>query len=73
MTKDLYEKQRMVQAFFDVDTPDDERQAILQDFGVDYVLYGVGEQALGDYDPSKASYLKPCFTSHQAIVYCVRE
>jgi hypothetical protein len=73
MTKDLYEKQRMVQAFFDADTPDDERQAILQDFGVDYVLYGVGEQALGDYDPSKASYLKACFTSHQAIVYCVRE
>jgi hypothetical protein len=73
MTKDLYEKQRMVQDFFETDSLDSERQAIIREFSVDYVLMGVEERALGDYDPAEAAYLEPCFTSPQATVYCVRE
>lgn len=73
MTKDLYDKQQMVQAFFEQGTPDDERQAIIQEFSVDYVLAGVEERALGDYDPATAAYIERCFTSPQATVYCVQQ
>ena len=73
MTKDLYEKQRMVRDFFDVETLDEERQAILREFSVDYVFRGSTERALGDYDPAEAVYMEPCFTSPRATVYCVQE
>jgi hypothetical protein len=73
MTKDLYEKQRMVQEFFEVKTPDEERRAILREFSVDYVFRGSTERALGDYDPAEAVYMEPCFTSPRATVYCVQE
>jgi uncharacterized membrane protein len=73
MTKGLYEKQRMVRDFFAPDTPDAERRAIIREFSVDYVLVGVEERALGDYNPAEAAYLEPCFTSPQATVYYVRE
>jgi hypothetical protein len=73
MTKGLYEKQGIVQDFFETDTSDDQRQAIIQEFGVDYVFMGVEERVLGDYNPAEAAYLEPCFTSPQATVYCVRE
>ena len=73
MTKDLYEKKQMVWDFFDADTADDRRQAIIREFSVDFILMGVEERASGDYDPGTAVYLEPCFTSPQASVYCVRE
>jgi len=73
MTKDLHEKQDMVASFFDADTADSERRAVLLEFGVDYVLWGTAERALGDLDPSSASYLVPCFTAPMATVYCVQE
>ena len=73
MTKDLYEKQELLQDFFATDTPDDDRQATIQAFSVDYVLVGLEERALGDYNPAAATYLEPCFTSPGADVYCVQE
>jgi hypothetical protein len=73
MTKDVYQKQEIVEGFFNLDTTDDERQAILQAFSVDYVFVGVEERALGDYDPATSIYLEACFTMPQATVYCVRE
>jgi uncharacterized membrane protein len=63
----------MVRDFFEMETPDEERQAIIRDFSVDYVFRGSTERALGDYDPAEAVYLEPCFTSAQATVYCVQE
>ena len=73
MTKDVYQKQEMVEEFFQLDTTDDERQAVLQAFSVDYVLVGVEEQSFGDYDLAATAYLKTCFTRPRATVYCVRE
>jgi hypothetical protein len=73
MTKDLYDKRDMVASFFDVATTDVEREVILSDFSVDYVLWGTAERALGDFDPSSVSYLSPCFTATEATVYCVQE
>jgi len=73
MTKDLYEKQQMVRDFFEMETSDEERQAVLRVFSVDYVFRGSAERALGEYDPAEAVYLEPCFTSARATVYCVQE
>lgn len=73
MTKDVYQKQEMVEDFFQLDTTDDERQAILQAFSVDYIFVGVEEQSFGDYDLAVTAYLKACFTRPRATVYCVRE
>jgi uncharacterized membrane protein len=73
MTKDLYEKQRMVRDFFGMEISDEERQAILREFSVDYVFRGSTERALGDYEPAEAAYLEPCFASPGATVYCVQE
>jgi hypothetical protein len=73
MTKDLYEKQRMVRDFFGMEISDEERQAILREFSVDYVFRGSTERALGDYEPAEAAYLEPCFASPGATVYCVHE
>jgi hypothetical protein len=73
MTKDLYEKQQMVRDFFEMETSDEERQAVVREFSVDYVFRGSAERALGEYDPAEAVYLEPCFTSARATVYCVQE
>jgi hypothetical protein len=73
MTKDLFKKQEMIGDFFKLDTTDDERQAILRAFGVDYVLVGVEERSLGSYDPGASEYLEACFTMSKATVYCVQD
>ena len=71
MTKDVFKKEEIVEAFFRVDTTDDERRGILQTFSVDYVLVGPDERTLGDYDPTTSSFLKACFEAPQATIYCV--
>lgn len=71
MTKDLYEKQALVEAFFTTATPDAERLKVIEDYSVDYVLVGVSEAELGDFDPAQAKFLRPCFSTPKASVYCV--
>ena len=70
-TLDFFGKTEMVNAFFAPDTPETVRQATLNDFGVDYVLYGPAEQALGTFDPAAAAYLTPVFTSATTQVFKV--
>jgi hypothetical protein len=40
-------------------------------FGVDYVLYGPAEQALGQYDPGDSPLFSAVFSSPRVTVYCV--
>ncbi len=70
-TLDFYTKRENVAAFFNDETSDAERQAILREFDVDYVIYSVEERALGAFDPASASYLSEVFTSGETIVYAV--
>ncbi len=65
------EKEVNVTAFFNRDTSDVERQAILRRYGVDYLLYGPAERELGDFDPMRAPYLKPSFSTGGVTVYQV--
>jgi len=50
-------KKAEVARFFDAATSDKERLELLERYGVSYVFYGPYEQALGAFDPAKASYL----------------
>jgi hypothetical protein len=68
-TVDFYTKQSNVTAFFQQETPEDERRAILSQFDVDYVFYGREEKALGDLDPSQLPYLSLAFEASDTIVY----
>jgi len=60
-----------VMRFFDAETPDEERAETVHTFGVDYVLRGPAERALGDYDPAATPWLKRAFSSPQVVVYAV--
>ena len=71
MTADVYNKQEMVQSFFNPSTPDEERRSILQQFDVRYVLYGAGERELGHPSLNAVPYLKEVFSAPGAIVYRV--
>jgi hypothetical protein len=51
------QKQADLSRFFQADTDDEWRQALLQEFGVAYVIFGPVERTLGDWDPFSASYL----------------
>ncbi|MBZ0299072.1 MAG: hypothetical protein K8J31_04995 [Anaerolineae bacterium] len=70
-TVDFYAKADNVDAFFNAATPNDQRQAILQAFGVDYVIYSPEERALGSFDPASAAYLQAVFASGETTVYAV--
>lgn len=70
-TLDYFGKRKMVSDFFQSGTTDDERQQILQQYGVDYVIYSPQEKKLGDYDPSSASYLTETFKQDDVIVFKV--
>lgn len=71
-TVDFYSKRELVDEFFDVDTSDLRRQQILQQYSVDYVLYGPAEQILGDYVPDDSALLSPVFSASGARVYAVK-
>lgn len=70
-TLDFFGKSRMVEQFFAAATPHIERQLILQEYSVDYVLVGPAERSLGDFDPVTAVYLTPVFNSETTQVYKV--
>ena len=72
MTKDLYQKQQIVNMFFDTATSDDFRIQTIKEFSVDYILSSTEERSLGNYDPSQSAFLRTCFTSPLAKIYCVQ-
>src|SRR5690606_6506275 len=65
-------KRANVEAFFDPATSDAQRQAILAEFGADYVLVTPEEQALGAFDPASVPYLESVFSQGDATVYDVK-
>jgi hypothetical protein len=71
MTKDLHLKEELVRRFFQPETNDETRQAILAEYGVDYVFYGFEEKNLGSFDPQTSQLLRQCFTQPSVTVYCV--
>lgn len=70
-TLDFFGKSEMVEQFFTTQTDPTQRQAILQQYSVDYILYGPTEQILGNYDPASAPYLTLVFASETTQIYQV--
>jgi len=68
-TVDFYTKQSNVTAFFQKETPEEERWSILNEFGVDYIFYGREERALGGLDPSQLPYLTLAFEATDTRIY----
>lgn len=74
-TLDYYTKRDNVQAFFDAATAEAERERILRDHRVSYVLFSNLERALpdegGDFDPSTAPYLTEVYANEVVTIYQV--
>jgi len=67
------EKQEAVQRFFTAATDDAWRRELLAQYGIVYLFYGPGEQALGTWDPAGASYLAPVYDQKGYTIYQVKE
>ncbi|MFN2225922.1 MAG: hypothetical protein ACK2UY_06435, partial [Anaerolineae bacterium] len=65
------EKKQAMDRFFDADTDDGWRQALLEEYGVDYVFYGPRERGLGGWDPGGAGYLTPILAQDGYAIYRV--
>ena len=72
-TVDFYDKRDRVARFFNAATSDGERAETLYAFGVDYVLHGLVERELGDYDPATVPWLALVFSAPQVDVYRVKD
>lgn len=70
-TVDFYGKQKQVARFFDAGVDDAERLETLRTFGVDYVLYGPAEQALGQYNPGDSPFFSATFSSPRVTIHRV--
>jgi hypothetical protein len=69
MTMDYNRKVDLVQGFFDGGLDDEERAALLQEYGVRYVFHGPAERALGGYDPAASPLFTPVFRGEEVVVY----
>ncbi len=68
----LEEKRPRVARFYAADTPDAERQALLAEGRIAYVLFGPHERALGIFDPASVDYLEWAYAAGDYAVYAVR-
>jgi len=70
-TLNFHDKFAAVQAFYNEATTDVDRQALLDTYSVDYVLYSPEEAKLGAFDPTTASYLEPVYDEGSVKVFKV--
>jgi hypothetical protein len=67
----LEEKLALVEAFYDEDTADKSRQAMLWEYGVTWVYYGTVERRIGNV-PSPGLYLDLAYDEGGVSIYRVR-
>jgi hypothetical protein len=60
-----------VVGFFDEGTTEEERWAILTEYGVTVVYYGRWERMLGHFEPREATYLREWSRTGETVVYRV--
>lgn len=61
-----------VAQFFNAQTDDRRRQALLAAFNTRYVWFGPRERALGAFEPDTAVYLHPLYTNPSITIYQVK-
>jgi hypothetical protein len=60
-----------VRAFYQAETADEVRISLLEEFGVDYVLWGPDERDYGNWDPNSVRYLALVFEADRYAVFRV--
>jgi hypothetical protein len=63
------DKEYRVARFYGVQVGDEERRALLAEWGAAYVFYGPHERALGEFDPGAATWLRLAFRSGEVELY----
>ncbi len=71
-TLDFYGKRDTVAAFYSSAMTDAEREALIRQYGIRYVIYSPIEAALGDYDLAASPLLTPVHDQNGVLVYEVR-
>lgn len=71
-TVDSEAKQAALRRFFG-QNDDAFRRRLLHEYGIDYLMYGLAEQALGDFEPEQAGYLQPVYDNDMVQIYRVIE
>jgi hypothetical protein len=67
--KDADQKKELVERFFGEASEDAWRRRFLEQYGVDYVLWGPAERRLGGFDPATAPYLREAYDSGGHTVF----
>jgi hypothetical protein len=70
-TVQLERKRELAASFFQANTSDDFRRALLTEYGIHYVFHGPAERQLGDFDPSTFDYLTPAYRNPEVTIYRV--
>jgi hypothetical protein len=71
-TAHFYDKRDAVARFFDPAVPDAEREAVIAQYGVRFLLHGAEERGLGGYDPAASPLFEPAYSADGVVVYRVR-
>lgn len=61
-----------IQLFFDPAAPDALRRGLIREYGIEYVIWGEAEKALGSWQPGGADFLEPVATSGATTLYRTR-
>ena len=72
MTANFNQKFEEVQQFFDAETDDAWRRALIDRYGIRYLIYGNAEKQIGDFDPRSSGLFAEVFTGNETRVFAVR-
>lgn len=61
-----------VKAFYQTKTQNSERMELLAELGIDYVYWGPNERALGQWDPTSASFLETFYQNGNYSIFAVK-
>jgi hypothetical protein len=67
----LEQLRSVVARFYQVDTPDAERIKMIDEYGIDYVVWGPYERGLGKWNPELAGFLEPLQSNGDYKIYRV--
>jgi hypothetical protein len=69
----LEDLQPRVEHFFKESTTDEDRRALIDEFGVSYLFYGPAERSLGTWAPASAPFLERIYEDDPYVIFRVKE